>query len=126
MTRHRFDPFSFIAGAVSVGIAVAVLAGAVRIELVDLRFAGPVLVLVLGLALLLGGGRDRALPVEAGAAEPEDRGSRAEPRDTQPDAAEAHTTEAHTAEAHTAEAHDTAPLEVERDVDVAPDPEPDR
>jgi hypothetical protein len=60
VTRHRFDPFSFIAGAVAVGVAVAVLLGQVSISLVDLRIGGPVLVLALGLALLLGGGRDRS------------------------------------------------------------------
>jgi small neutral amino acid transporter SnatA (MarC family) len=60
VSRHRFDPFSFIAGAVSVGVALAVLLGQVSISLVDLRIAGPVLVLALGLALLLGGGRDRS------------------------------------------------------------------
>lgn len=59
MTRHRFDPFSFIAGGVTVGVAIAVLFGQVTLDLVDLRIAGPVLVLVLGLALLLSGGRDR-------------------------------------------------------------------
>lgn len=59
MTRHRFDPFSFIAGGVTVAIALVVLLGEVSIRLVDLRIAGPVLVLALGLALLLGGSRDR-------------------------------------------------------------------
>jgi hypothetical protein len=36
-------------------VAVAVLLGQVSISLVDLRIGGPVLVLALGLALLLGG-----------------------------------------------------------------------
>lgn len=66
MSRHRFDPFSFIAGATAVGIAVAVLSGELTISLLDLRVAGPVLLLLLGLALLLGGGRDRSSsPVQA-------------------------------------------------------------
>lgn len=65
MTRHRFDPFSFIAGGVAIGVALAVLLGRVTISLVDLRIAGPVLILVLGLALLLSGsGRDRVAAVE--------------------------------------------------------------
>jgi hypothetical protein len=67
VSRHRFDPFSFIAGATAVGIAVAVLSGELTISLLDLRVAGPVLLLLLGLALLLGGGRDRSLvAAEAG------------------------------------------------------------
>lgn len=69
MTRHRFDPFSFIAGGIAVSVAVAVLIGEVSISLLDLRIAGPVLLLLLGLALLLGGGRDRAAADEVGAPE---------------------------------------------------------
>lgn len=69
MTRHRFDPFSFIAGGIAVSVAVAVLIGEVSIRLLDLRIAGPVLVLLLGLALLLGGGRDRAAAEEVGPTE---------------------------------------------------------
>jgi hypothetical protein len=59
VNRHRFDPFSFIAGAVALGVALAVLVGQVTVSVVDLRLAGPVLVLALGVALLLAGGRDR-------------------------------------------------------------------
>lgn len=69
MTRHRFDPFSFIAGGIAVSVAVAVLIGEVSIRLLDLRIAGPVLVLLLGLALLLGGGRDRSAADPATAAD---------------------------------------------------------
>lgn len=65
MTRHRFDPFSFIAGAIAASIAVAVLLGQVSVRLLDLRIAGPVLLLLLGLALLLGGGRDRTSAEDA-------------------------------------------------------------
>ncbi|WP_052665272.1 hypothetical protein [Nitriliruptor alkaliphilus] len=70
MSRHRFDPFSFIAGATAVGIAVAVLSGELTISLLDLRVAGPVLLLLLGLGLLLGGGRDRSLPAAPSSGEP--------------------------------------------------------
>ena len=35
------------------------------IDLIDLRIAGPLLILVLGLSLLLGGGRDRPLTASA-------------------------------------------------------------
>jgi hypothetical protein len=65
VTRHRFDPFSFIAGGIAVSVAIAVLVGEVSIGLLDLRIAGPVLILLLGLALLLGGGRDRSAAEEA-------------------------------------------------------------
>jgi hypothetical protein len=70
VTRHRFDPFSFIAGAVAVGVAATVLLGQVSISLVDLRIGGPVLVLALGLALLLGGGRERRDTAADGATAP--------------------------------------------------------
>jgi hypothetical protein len=58
VTRHRFDPFSFLVGAVAVAVAALVLIGDVSVRLVDLRVIGPVLVLAIGVALLLGGRRD--------------------------------------------------------------------
>lgn len=81
MTRHRFDPFSFIAGGIAVSVAVAVLIGEVSIRLLDLRIAGPVLVLLLGLALLLGGGRDRSSAEEAGVAAADDAPAGETPHD---------------------------------------------
>lgn len=68
MTRHRFDIFSFIAGAATVAVALLVLLDAVTISAVDLRIVGPVVVLALGASLLIGGGRER--PV-ASAASPD-------------------------------------------------------
>jgi hypothetical protein len=58
VTRHRFDPFSFLVGAVAVAVAALVLLGDVSVRLVDLRVVGPVVVLAIGAALLLGGKRD--------------------------------------------------------------------
>jgi hypothetical protein len=84
VTRHRFDPFSFIAGGIAVSVAVAVLVGAVSIRLLDLRIAGPVLVLLLGLALLLGGGRDRGTAEEVGA--PQDDAARHDTTDAEAEA----------------------------------------
>lgn len=60
MTRHRFDTFSFLAGAIAVTVGVLVLADVFTLRVIDLRVIGPVLVLALGLALLVGGGRDAA------------------------------------------------------------------
>jgi hypothetical protein len=58
VTRHRFDPFSFLVGAVAIAVAALVLIGDVSVRLVDLRVIGPVVVLAIGAALLLGGRRD--------------------------------------------------------------------
>ncbi|MEX1164158.1 MAG: hypothetical protein WEB03_11320 [Nitriliruptor sp.] len=54
MTRHRFDTFSFLVGAIAVAVGAVVLSGEVTIQLIDLRVVGPVLLLALGLALLVG------------------------------------------------------------------------
>lgn len=59
MTRHRFDPFSFLVGAVAVTVAALVLTGGLDLRTVDLRVVGPVVVLAAGIALLLGGRRSR-------------------------------------------------------------------
>jgi hypothetical protein len=58
VTRHRFDPFSFLVGAVAVAVAALVLIGDVSVRLVDLRVIGPLVVLAIGAALLVGGKRD--------------------------------------------------------------------
>jgi hypothetical protein len=73
MTRHRFDAFSFLAGATTVTIALLVLFDAASLRAIDLRVIGPVIVLALGAALLVGGGRDRPPATVGGAAEPDDR-----------------------------------------------------
>lgn len=68
MTRHRFDVFSFLTGAVALTVAALVLIGDLSIRLVDLRVIGPVVVLAVGLALLFGGRqRDRDDATVAGA-----------------------------------------------------------
>jgi small neutral amino acid transporter SnatA (MarC family) len=64
MTRHRFDAFSFLAGAIAVTVGVLVLLDVFDLRVVDLRVIGPVIVLSLGLALLVGGGRERGSEVD--------------------------------------------------------------
>lgn len=66
MIRHRFDPLSFVFGAMFVLLAVVTLADARALRLVDLRLVGPAVLIVVGLTLLLSlGGRDRAASAEA-------------------------------------------------------------
>jgi hypothetical protein len=72
MTRHRFDAFSFLAGATTVTIALLVLFDAASLRAIDLRVIGPVIVLALGAALLVGGGRDRVSPAAGSTADPAD------------------------------------------------------
>lgn len=57
MTRHRFDAFSALAGLLSLGVAVTVGVRTGPIGLADLQLVGPVAILVLGVALVAGGGR---------------------------------------------------------------------
>lgn len=64
MNRHRFDPFSFAVGVVAVTVAVLVLAWPTSFGLADLRVAGPVVLLALGVALLASGGRRTDRPVD--------------------------------------------------------------
>ncbi len=52
MHRHPFDPVSFIAGVVFVGLGVASFAGASLVPR-DLRWLVPVVLMSLGVALLL-------------------------------------------------------------------------
>ena len=53
MTRHRFDPFAFIAGALFLALAVGFLLDAVDAWDADPRWIGPVLLITFGLAGLL-------------------------------------------------------------------------
>jgi hypothetical protein len=67
MTRHRFDPLSFVVGATALAIAGVSLARPEVLTLDDLRLAGPIVLLALGLAALVtattrGSGRDRDEP----------------------------------------------------------------
>jgi hypothetical protein len=59
MTRHRFDPFSFLVGAIAVAVAVLAVARPVALTAGDLRLVGPMVLVALGVALLTGSGRDR-------------------------------------------------------------------
>ena len=60
MSRHRFDPVSFVFGVLFAAVAVLGLVGLDRIRVEDLTWAGPVLLLVLGLVALLSAARDPA------------------------------------------------------------------
>jgi uncharacterized membrane protein (DUF4010 family) len=70
MTRHRFDPFSFLVGALAVAAAVIVLVEPAALRLLDLRVAGPIALLAIGLALLLSGSGGGS-PAAAAGSEPE-------------------------------------------------------
>ncbi len=52
MGRHSFDPVSFVAGAVFLGLGLASLVG-IDLDPSHLRWAFPILLILLGLALLL-------------------------------------------------------------------------
>jgi membrane protein implicated in regulation of membrane protease activity len=53
MERHRLDPISLVAGVLFAGLGVAALTGAFDIALVDWRYIGPLLVILVGMALAL-------------------------------------------------------------------------
>lgn len=53
MRTHRFDPASFAFGVLFVAIAVVGLTDPSLLAVEDLRWLGPVVLVVLGLALLL-------------------------------------------------------------------------
>lgn len=57
MTRHRFDPFSALAGLLSLAFAIAIGARTGPVGLTELQLVGPVAILVLGIALVASGGR---------------------------------------------------------------------
>jgi hypothetical protein len=59
MTRHRFDPLSFVFGLVFVLIAVAGLTGPWMLRPVDLAWAGPAVLILLGVVVLASGGPRR-------------------------------------------------------------------
>lgn len=52
MTRHRFDPFSFVVGGLALAFAALVIVRPGQLELLQLRLAGPVVLLTLGIAAL--------------------------------------------------------------------------
>lgn len=53
MIRHRFDPFSAVAGLLSLASAVAIGARTGPLGVSELQLIGPVAILLLGLALVL-------------------------------------------------------------------------
>ena len=55
MSRHRFDPLSFVFGVVFAVIAAAGFTGPWDLRPVDLAWAGPGLLILLGVALLVSG-----------------------------------------------------------------------
>lgn len=57
MRTHRFDPASFAFGVLFVAIAVVGLTDPSLLAIEDLRWLGPAVLVVLGLALLLSAGR---------------------------------------------------------------------
>lgn len=57
MTRHRFDGLSFVFGLVFVVLAVAGFTGPWPVRPVDLAWAGPAVLIVLGVVVLLSGAR---------------------------------------------------------------------
>lgn len=59
MTRHAFDPFSALAGLLCIGLAATVVLRPGPLSLEQLQLAGPLALLLLGLTLVLGGGRRR-------------------------------------------------------------------
>lgn len=59
MTRHRFDPLSFVFGLLFVAVAVAGLTGPWTLRPVDLAWAGPAVLILLGVVVLASGGTRR-------------------------------------------------------------------
>jgi hypothetical protein len=59
MERHRLDVFSLLAGLLFVTVAVLSLADLLPLTGVDLRLLGPVILVLFGLALVLGVGKGR-------------------------------------------------------------------
>jgi hypothetical protein len=59
MSRHRFDPLSFVFGLVFATVAVAGLTGPWTIRPIDLAWAGPALLILLGVVVLASGGTRR-------------------------------------------------------------------
>lgn len=59
MERHPFDPLSFVFGLLFVALALLGLTELVTLTWFDLRWIGPIVLVVLGLVLVLTTGRDR-------------------------------------------------------------------
>lgn len=60
MQRHRFDPVSFVFGALLTGLALIGLTDLIVLRLVDLRWIGPAVLVLLGLVLVVTAGRGAA------------------------------------------------------------------
>lgn len=66
MSRHRFDPLSFIFGLLFAGVAAAALIGVEVVALRDLAWIAPSLLVLAGAALLFSSaGRSRSDEVDA-------------------------------------------------------------
>ena len=57
MERHRFDPISFVFGALFMALALLALADLALPTPVDLAWIAPILLVILGLVLMLGSAR---------------------------------------------------------------------
>lgn len=73
MERHRFDPISFVFGALFMALALLALADLALPAPVDLAWIAPILLVILGLVLMLGsarGGDRRRAATGHGGSEP--------------------------------------------------------
>ena len=70
MKRHRFDPVSFVWGALFMGLGVAILNDALAPRLLWFRSFWPFLILVFGLAILSSIRRDKGAESEEATAHP--------------------------------------------------------
>jgi hypothetical protein len=66
MQTHRPDLVSLIGGLAFIGVALLGLLDTITLTVADLRWIGPGLLVLLGLALVLGGSRDRSVAAVAG------------------------------------------------------------
>jgi hypothetical protein len=84
MRRHAFDPWSFVPGIALVAFALVVLIGGIDVTSWNFSWAGPAVLIVAGLALLVSS-RGRREPQSAVAPPPQDSHESIEP---DPDAGE--------------------------------------
>lgn len=73
MKRHRFDPVSFVWGALFAGLGVAILNNAISPRLLWFRSFWPFLIVVFGLAILSSLRRDPRAEETSSVPSPDDR-----------------------------------------------------